>query len=70
MSSDKHFSSYRHILPSVPWRSRQRFLDTLCEGCDIPLSFDILLPAQKLPSVNYMRYVKYASHRPVSIALQ
>ncbi|RYE25099.1 MAG: hypothetical protein EOP51_05265 [Sphingobacteriales bacterium] len=55
-----HFKQYKHVLPSIPWRHRQRFLDTLYCGCDIPISFDLLIPAQKLPHNNYMRFVQFA----------
>ena len=70
LDASSHFAAYKHLLPSVPWRYRQRFIDTLCMGCDIPASFDILLPSQQLPPVNYTRYAKYAAAKHVALVPQ
>lgn len=63
VANNKHcagnFARYRHLLPAIPWRHRQRFLNTLAKGCDIEAAYDCLMAAQHLPDANYDRYLGY-----------
>ncbi|MBA3828076.1 MAG: hypothetical protein H0X33_03990 [Taibaiella sp.] len=54
-----HYQYYRHILPAIRHTFRERFINTIISGFDIPTSFDHVSMASKLPDIYYTRYLKF-----------
>lgn len=61
------YQRYRHLLPAVQLVFRERFLDTVVRGLDMPTAFDHTTISYKLPDNNFKRYINFVAAKELSL---
>jgi hypothetical protein len=63
MVGDDNYSRYRHLLPAVQLVFRERFINTLKCGLDMPSAFDHTYIGCRLPDNHFARFTNYIAAR-------
>lgn len=63
LADDLHYIEHAYKLGAVSHLLRQRFVDTLRMGFDLPETFDIIQISSRLPDLYFFRFLKFQKNK-------